>query len=84
MNNDCSTDFDFFYQSGRCLRDRAKMIIQLIAILHMICLHVQLKKEFQDYDFPKFPGKWPFQLSEQQLDSRRKALELYLEQGNGL
>ncbi|XP_028416491.1 sorting nexin-27-like [Dendronephthya gigantea] len=43
-------------------------------------LNNELKKQFQDYDFPKFPGKWPFQLSEQQLDNRRKALELYLEQ----
>ena len=31
------------------------------------------------YNFPKLPGKWPFNLSDQQLDSRRRGLELYLE-----
>ena len=41
----------------------------------------QLKKEFRDYQFPKFPGKWPFHLSDQQLEARRKGLEAYLEQG---
>jgi len=40
-----------------------------------------LKKEFRDYQFPKFPGKWPFHLSDQQLEARRKGLEAYLEQG---
>ncbi|CAG0883771.1 unnamed protein product [Cyprideis torosa] len=42
-------------------------------------LHSTLKREFGDYDFPKLPGKWPFVLSDQQLDSRRRGLELYLE-----
>lgn len=42
-------------------------------------LHVQLKREFADFPFPKLPGKWPFQLSEQQLDGRRRGLEQYLE-----
>ncbi|XP_074651236.1 sorting nexin-27-like isoform X2 [Tubulanus polymorphus] len=42
-------------------------------------LHRQLKKEFSDFNFPKIPGKWPFQLSEQQLDARRRGLEQYLE-----
>ncbi|PIK55494.1 putative sorting nexin-27 [Apostichopus japonicus] len=42
-------------------------------------LHNRLKREFVDYVFPKFPGKWPFSLSEQQLDSRRRALEHYVE-----
>ncbi|KAK2146869.1 hypothetical protein LSH36_581g02017 [Paralvinella palmiformis] len=42
-------------------------------------LHQQLKREFPDYNFPKMPGKWPFQLTEQQLDSRRRGLEQYLE-----
>ncbi|XP_077988848.1 sorting nexin-27-like [Glandiceps talaboti] len=42
-------------------------------------LHQQLKKEFPDFQFPKFPGKWPFSLSEQQLDARRRGLEQYLE-----
>lgn len=42
-------------------------------------LHVQLKREFSDFAFPKLPGKWPFQLSEQQLDGRRRGLEQYLE-----
>ena len=42
-------------------------------------LHATLKKEFVGFNFPKLPGKWPFQLSEQQLDSRRRGLEMYLE-----
>ena len=44
-------------------------------------LHSQLKREFADFNFPKMPGKWPFQLSEQQLDARRRGLEQYLEKG---
>lgn len=42
-------------------------------------LHTSLKKEFSGFNFPKLPGKWPFQLSEQQLDARRRGLEQYLE-----
>ncbi|XP_032685629.1 sorting nexin-27 isoform X1 [Odontomachus brunneus] len=42
-------------------------------------LHMALKKEFIGFNFPKLPGKWPFQLSEQQLDTRRRGLEQYLE-----
>ena len=42
-------------------------------------LHNDLKKQFRDYPFPKFPSKWPFALSEQQLDSRRRNLESFLE-----
>lgn len=42
-------------------------------------LHTLLKREFNGFSFPKFPGKWPFQLSEQQLDARRRGLEQYLE-----
>lgn len=42
-------------------------------------LHTLLKKEFSGFNFPKLPGKWPFQLSEQQLDARRRGLEQYLE-----
>lgn len=42
-------------------------------------LHTILKKEFIGFNFPKLPGKWPFQLSEQQLDARRRGLEQYLE-----
>lgn len=42
-------------------------------------LHGTLKKEFVGYNFPKLPSKWPFQLSEQQLDARRRGLEQYLE-----
>lgn len=44
-------------------------------------LHGQLKREFSDFNFPKMPGKWPFQLSEQQLDARRRGIEQYLEKG---
>uniref|UniRef100_A0A6Q2WS55 Sorting nexin 27 n=1 Tax=Esox lucius TaxID=8010 RepID=A0A6Q2WS55_ESOLU len=42
-------------------------------------LNQNLKREFANYTFPKLPGKWPFSLSEQQLDSRRRGLEEYLE-----
>ncbi|CAL8256297.1 unnamed protein product [Boreogadus saida] len=42
-------------------------------------LHQNLKREFSNYMFPKLPGKWPFTLSEQQLDARRRGLEEYLE-----
>jgi sorting nexin-27 len=42
-------------------------------------LHCDLKKEFIGFTFPKLPGKWPFNLSEQQLDARRRGLEQYLE-----
>lgn len=42
-------------------------------------LHANLKREFIGYSFPKLTGKWPFTLSEQQLDKRRRGLELYLE-----
>ncbi|XP_046677987.1 sorting nexin-27 [Homalodisca vitripennis] len=42
-------------------------------------LHMNLKKEFIGFSFPKLPGKWPFTLSEQQLDARRRGLEQYLE-----
>ena len=44
-------------------------------------LHANLKHEFPDFSFPKLPGKWPFQLSDQQLDSRRRGLEQYVERG---
>ncbi|XP_063432781.1 sorting nexin-27-like isoform X1 [Mytilus trossulus] len=43
------------------------------------CLHNKLKREFPDFNFPKIPGKKLFQLSEQQLDARRRGLEQYLE-----
>lgn len=42
-------------------------------------LHQNLKREFPDFAFPRPPGKWPFSLSEQQLDVRRRGLEEYLE-----
>ncbi|XP_026727578.1 sorting nexin-27 isoform X1 [Trichoplusia ni] len=42
-------------------------------------LHHTLRKEFLGFNFPKLPGKWPFTLSEQQLDARRRGLEQYLE-----
>lgn len=44
-------------------------------------LHQNLKREFANFTFPKLPGKWPFSLSEQQLDARRRGLEEYLEKG---
>ncbi|XP_051992062.1 sorting nexin-27-like [Xyrauchen texanus] len=42
-------------------------------------LNQNLKREFSNFTFPKLPGKWPFSLSEQQLDARRRGLEEYLE-----
>lgn len=42
-------------------------------------LHKNLKREFIDFNFPKIPGKWPFTLTDQQLDTRRRGLEQYLE-----
>ncbi|XP_061787344.1 sorting nexin-27a isoform X2 [Nerophis lumbriciformis] len=42
-------------------------------------LHQNLKREFSNFNFPKLPGKWPFSLSEQQLDARRRGLEEYIE-----
>lgn len=44
-----------------------------------VILHQNLKREFATFTFPKLPGKWPFSLSEQQLDARRRGLEEYLE-----
>lgn len=44
-------------------------------------LNQNLRREFASYTFPKIPGKWPFSLSEQQLDTRRRGLEEYLERG---
>jgi sorting nexin-27 len=38
-----------------------------------------MKQEFSEYTFPAFPKKWPFKLSEQQLENRRKSLENYLD-----
>ena len=42
-------------------------------------LHANLKREFCDFNFPKFPTKWPFTLSDQQTDSRRRKLEQWIE-----
>jgi len=42
-------------------------------------LDAQLKREFLGFNFPRLPGKWPFTLTEHQLDSRRRGLESYLE-----
>lgn len=41
-------------------------------------LQVDLKNKFFQFDFPKFPGKWPFQLSQTQLEKRHKELEQWL------
>ncbi|CAF1045004.1 unnamed protein product [Rotaria sp. Silwood1] len=42
-------------------------------------LHHQLKQEFPDFPFSPLPKKWPFKLSDQQLDARRRGLEQYLD-----
>ena len=45
-------------------------------------LHQQLKQEFPDFPFSALPKKWPFKLSDQQLDARRRGLEQYLDKSN--
>ena len=42
---------------------------------------IQLKRQFSDFLFPRLPGKWPFTLSDTQVDSRRRGLEDYMEKG---
>ncbi|XP_061414657.1 sorting nexin-27-like isoform X2 [Lethenteron reissneri] len=59
------------YMAGRQLCSRR--------FREFVILHQNLKREFSDFGFPKLPGKWPFSLSEQQLDARRRGLEEYLE-----
>ena len=44
--------------------------------------HSLIKREFPDFSFPSLPSKWPFKLSEQQLDARRRGLEVYLDKSN--
>ena len=41
----------------------------------------QLKRQFGDFIFPKLPSKWPFQLNDGQVDTRRRGLEDYLDKG---
>ena len=41
-------------------------------------LQVDLKNKFYQFEFPKFPGKWPFQLNQNQLERRQKDLEQWL------
>ncbi|GCC33568.1 hypothetical protein chiPu_0012038 [Chiloscyllium punctatum] len=66
-------DFEVFniYMAGRQLCSRR--------FREFTILHQNLKREFSDFHFPKLPRKWPFSLSEQQLDARRRGLEEYLE-----
>lgn len=45
---------------------------------------MQLKRQFPDFLFPRLPGKWPFTLSDAQVDSRRRGLEDYMEKGMDL
>lgn len=42
-------------------------------------LNTNLKRQFSDFIFPKLPGKWPFQLKDGQVDTRRRSLEDYLD-----
>ena len=41
-------------------------------------LQVDLRNKFYQFEFPKFPGKWPFQLSQSQLEKRHKELEQWV------
>ena len=43
-------------------------------------LQTDLRNKFYQFEFPKFPGKWPFQLSNAQLEKRHKELEQWLMQ----
>ena len=47
----------------------------------MMMYLLQLKRQFGDFIFPKLPGKWPFQLNDSQVDTRRRSLEDYLDKG---
>ena len=49
--------------------------------MYDLCFHLQLKRQFSDFIFPKLPGKRPFALSDAQVDGRRRGLEDYLEKG---
>lgn len=42
-------------------------------------LNTNLKRQFNDFIFPKLPGKRPFALNETQVDARRRGLEDYLD-----
>lgn len=50
-------------------------------VVKCICCSFQLKRQFGDFIFPKLPGKWPFQLNDGQVDTRRRSLEDYLDKG---
>jgi sorting nexin-27 len=43
---------------------------------------MQLKRQFNDFIFPKLPGKKPFALNAAQVDLRRRGLEDYMDKGN--
>ena len=76
------------YMAGRYpnLREYSLCFQSVIHFRHLcsrryrefVDLHNCLKREFVGFNFPRLPGKWPFSLSEQQLDSRRRGLEIYL------
>ncbi|KAH3837578.1 hypothetical protein DPMN_110973 [Dreissena polymorpha] len=70
QNNDKYVVFNI-YMAGRHLCSRRYSEFD--------SLHSRLKREFPDFNFPKMPGKKLFALTEQQLDSRRRGLEQYLE-----
>jgi sorting nexin-27 len=46
--------------------------------------NAMMKREFPDFNFPPLPSKWPFKLTYQQLDTRRRGLEVYLEKSKVL
>lgn len=49
-----------------------------------LTLYNELEKIFTDFEFPKFPGKWPFQMSDQQLEKRRNALNNFIRNSKDL
>ena len=47
----------------------------------VLCWPLQLKRQFNDFIFPKLPGKRPFSLNDAQVDTRRRGLEDYMDKG---
>nr|CAB3266460.1 sorting nexin-27-like [Phallusia mammillata] len=45
-----------------------------------LMLYEELMKIFTDFEYPKFPGKWPFGLSAVQLEKRRIMLENFIKE----
>ena len=66
------------YLQAYCIHYQGKLAVKrrYSEFLHV---YEELMKIFNDFNFPKFPGKWPFQLSENQLEKRRIVLENFIQ-----